>query len=131
MKAKIQEKFKSLFGQEGKLYMSNGRINLIGEHTDYNGGYDFVSFQWLHNGSEVEGATGSYYYEAGKLKPGDEYAVLLTTAGSDKAIPTCSYIVPALSQPAPAVVAKKQLENGRLCIIVDGATYNAQGHRIR
>ena len=41
MKAKIQEKFKSLFGQEGKLYMSNGRINLIGEHTDYNGGYVF------------------------------------------------------------------------------------------
>ena len=41
MKAKIQEKFKSLFSQEGKLYMSNGRINLIGEHTDYNGGYVF------------------------------------------------------------------------------------------
>lgn len=100
-------------------------------NADYNGGYDFVSFQWLHNGSEVEGATGSYYYEAGKLKPGDEYAVLLTTTEGGRAIPTCSYIVPALSQPAPAVVAKKQLENGRLCIIVDGATYNAQGHRIR
>ena len=41
MKAKIQEKFKSLFGTEGKLYMSSGRINLIGEHTDYNGGFVF------------------------------------------------------------------------------------------
>ena len=41
MKAKIQEKFKSLFGKEGTLYMSSGRINLIGEHTDYNGGYVF------------------------------------------------------------------------------------------
>ena len=41
MKTKIQEKFKSLFGQEGAFYMSSGRINLIGEHTDYNGGYVF------------------------------------------------------------------------------------------
>ncbi len=41
MKTRIQEKFKSLFGTEGQLYMSSGRINLIGEHTDYNGGYVF------------------------------------------------------------------------------------------
>ncbi len=41
MKEKIQEKFKALFGQEGTLYASAGRINLIGEHTDYNGGYVF------------------------------------------------------------------------------------------
>ena len=41
MKAKIQEKFESLFGEEGQLYHSAGRINLIGEHTDYNGGYVF------------------------------------------------------------------------------------------
>ena len=41
MKAKIQEKFENLFGEEGILYASAGRINLIGEHTDYNGGYVF------------------------------------------------------------------------------------------
>ena len=41
MKEKIQEKFKSLFGKEGVLYAAAGRINLIGEHTDYNGGYVF------------------------------------------------------------------------------------------
>ena len=41
MKDKIQEKFKSLFGEEGILYASAGRVNLIGEHTDYNGGYVF------------------------------------------------------------------------------------------
>ena len=35
----IQEKFKSLYGTEGVVYTSPGRINLIGEHTDYNGGF--------------------------------------------------------------------------------------------
>jgi len=41
MKTRIQEKFKSLYGVEGELFASAGRINLIGEHTDYNGGYVF------------------------------------------------------------------------------------------
>ena len=41
MKQKIQSKFNELFGQGGHLYASAGRINLIGEHTDYNGGYVF------------------------------------------------------------------------------------------
>ncbi len=41
MKTKIAEKFKTLFGEEGDFFASAGRINLIGEHTDYNGGYVF------------------------------------------------------------------------------------------
>ena len=41
MKSKIQNKFKTLFGEGGNLFASAGRINLIGEHTDYNGGYVF------------------------------------------------------------------------------------------
>ena len=41
MKAKIAEKFKTLFGVDGDFFTSAGRINLIGEHTDYNGGFVF------------------------------------------------------------------------------------------
>ena len=41
MKTKIAEKFKTLFGEEGDFFASAGRINLIGEHTDYNGGFVF------------------------------------------------------------------------------------------
>ena len=41
MKERIQEKFQTLFGEHGDIYASAGRINLIGEHTDYNGGYVF------------------------------------------------------------------------------------------
>ena len=41
MKTKITEKFRTLFGEDGEFFTSAGRINLIGEHTDYNGGYVF------------------------------------------------------------------------------------------
>ena len=41
MKDKIHSKFTSLFGEGGVFYAAAGRINLIGEHTDYNGGYVF------------------------------------------------------------------------------------------
>lgn len=41
MKTKIQNEFKSRFGQKGILFVAPGRFNLIGEHTDYNGGFVF------------------------------------------------------------------------------------------
>jgi len=41
MEQKIRAAFKKQFGVEGDLYASPGRINLIGEHTDYNGGFVF------------------------------------------------------------------------------------------
>ena len=37
----IKDKFYSLFGNELRIYTSPGRVNLIGEHTDYNGGFVF------------------------------------------------------------------------------------------
>ena len=41
MEDKIKKIFAERFGGEGVLYASAGRINLIGEHTDYNGGFVF------------------------------------------------------------------------------------------
>ncbi len=35
----LRSKFRELFGTPGQVYTSPGRINLIGEHTDYNGGF--------------------------------------------------------------------------------------------
>ena len=37
----IRDKFASLYGEAGTLYTSPGRINVIGEHTDYNGAFVF------------------------------------------------------------------------------------------
>ena len=41
MEQKIRAKFDNLFHSHGAVYASPGRINLIGEHTDYNGGFVF------------------------------------------------------------------------------------------
>ncbi len=40
---KVLECFKEMFGDEGDIrcYFAPGRVNLIGEHTDYNGGHVF------------------------------------------------------------------------------------------
>ena len=41
-KEKVLEAFKEAFGEEGaRVYFAPGRVNLIGEHTDYNGGHVF------------------------------------------------------------------------------------------
>ncbi len=42
MKTQLIQQFKDIFGREdGTTYFSPGRVNLIGEHIDYNGGYVF------------------------------------------------------------------------------------------
>ena len=41
MKDIILKEFAARFGGEPTVYASSGRINLIGEHTDYNGGFVF------------------------------------------------------------------------------------------
>ncbi len=43
MLEKLMQKFKELYGEDGELrtYFAPGRVNLIGEHTDYNGGHVF------------------------------------------------------------------------------------------
>ena len=43
MQEKMREEFAKIFGEgkEPELYFAPGRVNLIGEHTDYNGGHVF------------------------------------------------------------------------------------------
>ena len=43
MREQLIAQFKEIFGSEGEIrtYFAPGRVNLIGEHTDYNGGHVF------------------------------------------------------------------------------------------
>ena len=54
----LRNRFREQFGTSGDLYFSPGRINLIGEHTDYNGGFVFpgavdkgITIEIYRNGS--------------------------------------------------------------------------------
>ena len=62
----------------------------------YNGGYDFVEYQWYKNGEALVGETG--YYLNQPLEVGAEYSVLLTEEDG----------VPLMS--CPLVVASKESE---------------------
>lgn len=37
--SELQSKFKEIYNQSPRLFRAPGRVNLIGEHTDYNGGF--------------------------------------------------------------------------------------------
>jgi galactokinase len=37
----VEQRFRSIFGEDPRLYQAPGRVNLIGEHTDYNEGFVF------------------------------------------------------------------------------------------
>lgn len=41
IKTKILNEFKDVYGEDGEAFFAPGRVNLIGEHTDYNGGHVF------------------------------------------------------------------------------------------
>jgi galactokinase len=36
---RLQQRFRERFGREARIYRAPGRVNLIGEHTDYNDGF--------------------------------------------------------------------------------------------
>jgi hypothetical protein len=56
---------------------------------DYNGGYDFVAFQWYENGVPLTGENGSYLYRP--LIMGGEYSALLTDVDGTQSM-TCPLI---------------------------------------
>ena len=55
----VLDKFKELFGADGdiRVYFAPGRVNLIGEHTDYNGGHVLPS---AHIWQQESAMTGSF-----------------------------------------------------------------------
>ena len=59
------------------------------KNEDYNGGYEFVAFQWYKNGNPIDGATSSVYYEEDGLDLGAEYSVLLTRMPDNFTTMTC------------------------------------------
>ena len=63
------------------------------KNSTYNGGYEFIAYQWFLNGNPLGGFIGSQFYEAGKdLDFDGEYSVLLTRKEDGVSMMTCSFV---------------------------------------
>ena len=93
-------------------------------NTESNGGYTFSQFQWRKNGKPIEGATQSYYYEAGGLDLDAEYQVDIMTENGTH-LSTC--VFSPVPYQKPQEQPQKRVEQQRLVIIRNGVKYNALG----
>ena len=66
MKEKVLNVFKELYGDGGEIrqYFAPGRVNLIGEHTDYNGGHVFpcaLDYRYIRGGQKAVGQEATVF----------------------------------------------------------------------
>ncbi len=97
--------------------------------------YDFIGFQWYHNGEPIEGATQSYYYagEGVDFPYGDTYSVELIHPDSTLEM-SCDFVVgvTALEEvELNKVQGDKFIHNGTMYIRANGVLYDARGRRVR
>ena len=59
----VLAKFKEIYGEDGdiRVYFAPGRVNLIGEHTDYNGGHVFPSLSAVFHAAQCNGGFVAVY----------------------------------------------------------------------
>lgn len=81
-------------------------------NEDYNGGYKFVSFQWLKNGQIVNGATSSIFYDPEGLDLNAEYSVILTREPDNVTLMTCSANLIDFAKDEERVVIFSRNDNG-------------------
>ncbi len=78
------------------------------KNKDYNGGYEFVAYQWFLNGQLLEGFTTSQYYTSENLDFDGEYQVLITRADDGVSAFTCSI--------TPTEFSESEMENSGVVI---------------
>ena len=94
--------------------------------NQYNGGYDFVEFQWYKDGERLEGETHSYLNQ--ELSPLAEYSVLLTESNGTQLL-SCPVtpIVKSSVDIYPTIIKKRQKVYCNVCGQAQYTLYNTCG----
>ena len=93
----------------------------------YNGGYDFVNFEWYENGRLLIGETHSYIYRP--LTVGDVYTALLTERDGTQLM-TCPLIIEPFVEVTvyPTLASPSQIIHCRTFEQAEMTLYDAVGH---
>lgn len=101
--------------------------------ADYNGGYDFATYQWYKDGEPILSETGSYLHDPESLEEGAYYQVALTRTGEDYAILSCPvyFATTGVEQVLNETTYQKVIVGGQLLIRAQDGWYNALGQRVQ
>lgn len=89
------------------------------KNEEYNGGYEFLAYQWYLNGEILEGLIGSQLYENGKdLDFNGKYQVLLTRKEDGVAMLTCGF--------TPYQFTESEMEDAGVVIFTKGDEMNVE-----
>ena len=96
---------------------------------DYNGGYDFMAFQWYENGQLLSGENRSYLYRP--LQMGAEYCALLTETDGTQLM-SCALVAAPQTDITlyPTLVSPGQKIHCRVSEPADLMLYDALGSKI-
>ena len=124
-----------LYYPSATLDQKNGIVAVM--NPNYNGGYDFVSYQWYRNGERMEGETKSYIRVIDEKDLNAEYYAVVLRSTDNVVLRTCPITYTgggwrdALETIQGESSAVKLIENGILYIIRDGVKYTVLGTTVR
>ena len=120
-----------LYYPSATLDQKNGIVAIMND--DYNGGYNFVSYQWYRNGVRMDGETKSYVRVSDEKDMNAEYYVVVLRNEDNVVLRTCPIIYTgggwreALDNVTGEKKTVKVVRDGNLYIIRDGVWYTVLG----
>lgn len=87
---------------------------------------DVVTCQWIKDGTDIPGATKTYYFEEGGLDKKAAYQVRIISSDGTETL-SCEFMPTPYVPNKQEVVPQKVIRNHHLYIVVGDNEYNAQG----
>ncbi len=90
---------------------------LFVQNADYNGGYEFSTYQWYKNDEPIDGETASYLYASDGLDQAAEYRVELTRSDDGMTVSTCPVVPYAVDNVTLTLASSVVPEGGEVQVL--------------